>query len=205
MARTPKVVEDRREQILDAAMRVFAQKGFARATNKDIAKEAGITPGLIYHYFASKEELLNMVVETRSPLQVLNSLPPQAFALPPEQFFRLLLTQVLHIVEDEKFVNLIRVVLSEVLHGENQYFMQLVPTIIGRALSFLGSYIEAKIASGELRPVEDATAVAQVIIGSMIGFLLRRQILRDAVALAYTQEQVVELIIDTTLRGLLPR
>ncbi len=46
MARTPKVVEDRKEQILDAAMRVFAQKGFTRATNKDIAREAGITPGL---------------------------------------------------------------------------------------------------------------------------------------------------------------
>jgi AcrR family transcriptional regulator len=47
MPRTPKVVEDRREQIIDAAMRVFAQKGFSGATNKDIAHEAGITPGLI--------------------------------------------------------------------------------------------------------------------------------------------------------------
>lgn len=205
MARTPKVVEDRREQIIDAAMRVFAQKGFARATNKDIAKEAGITAGLIYHYFASKEDLLTTVVETRTPLQLLNTISPQAFAMPPEQFFRFLLAQVLRIVEDEKFVNLIRVVLSELLHGENQYFMQLIPTVLGRALSFLGSYIETKVAAGELRPVEDATAVAQVIMGSMIGFLLRRQILRDPAALMYTQEQVVELIVDTTLRGLLPR
>ncbi|MBV8695756.1 MAG: TetR family transcriptional regulator, partial [Ktedonobacteraceae bacterium] len=46
MARTPRVVEDRREQIIDAAMRVFSQKGFTRATNKDIAHEAGITAGL---------------------------------------------------------------------------------------------------------------------------------------------------------------
>ena len=136
---------------------------------------------------------------------MLSTLPTQAFALPPEQFFRLLLTQVFHIVEDETFVNLIRVVLSELLHGENPYFMQLVPTVLQRALSFLGSYIEAKVATGELRPVEDITAVAQVIMGSMIGFFLRRQILRDPAALDYTQEQVVELIIDTTLQGLLPR
>ncbi len=58
MARTPKVVEDRREQIIDAAMKVFSQKGFLRATNKDIAREAGITPGLIYYYFENKEALL---------------------------------------------------------------------------------------------------------------------------------------------------
>ena len=68
MARTPKVVEDRREQIIDAAMRIFAQKGFARATNKDVAQEAGITPGLIYHYFENKEALLMAVIEGRSPL-----------------------------------------------------------------------------------------------------------------------------------------
>ncbi|HJT57159.1 MAG TPA: helix-turn-helix domain-containing protein, partial [Ktedonobacteraceae bacterium] len=63
MARTPKVVEDRREQIIDAAMHVFAEKGFVRATNKDIAREAGITPGLIYHYFDSKEALLKAIVD----------------------------------------------------------------------------------------------------------------------------------------------
>ncbi|MEO7018839.1 MAG: helix-turn-helix domain-containing protein, partial [Ktedonobacteraceae bacterium] len=58
MPRTPKVVEDRREQILDAAMRVFTQKGFSRATNRDVAREAGITTGLIYYYFDNKEALL---------------------------------------------------------------------------------------------------------------------------------------------------
>jgi len=62
MARTPKVVEDRREQIMEAAMRVFAQKGYMRATNKDVAQEAGITTGLIYHYFDSKEALLKALV-----------------------------------------------------------------------------------------------------------------------------------------------
>jgi len=65
MARTPKVVEDRREQIIDAAMRVFAQKGYSKATNKDIAREAGITTGLIYYYFDSKEALLKAILEAR--------------------------------------------------------------------------------------------------------------------------------------------
>src|SRR5436190_1207531 len=114
MARTPKVVEDRREQIIDAAMHVFAQKGFTKATNKDIAHEAGITPGLIYYYFESKD------------------------------------------------------------------------------------------ASGELRPIDTLLAV-QVLIGSLIGFILRRQIIHDPIALAYSQEQIAHAVLDTVLNGLLPR
>jgi hypothetical protein len=65
MARTPKMTEDRREQIIDAPLRVFAQKGFARATNSEIAREAGnMTPGLIYYYFKSKEDLLKVVLRS---------------------------------------------------------------------------------------------------------------------------------------------
>lgn len=47
----------RRQSILDAAARVFSQKGVAAATMAEIAQEAGISPGAIYRYFASKDEL----------------------------------------------------------------------------------------------------------------------------------------------------
>ena len=83
MGRKPKTVEDRREQIIDAALRVFAEKGFDRATNRDIAREAGITPGLIYHYFESKEVLLRSAIENRSPLPLMKSIGVDTFTLPP--------------------------------------------------------------------------------------------------------------------------
>ncbi len=204
MARTPKVVEDRREQIIDAAMSVFARKGFAKATNKDIAREAGITAGLIYHYFKNKEDLLGAVIETRTPLHVVTNLPPQVFALPPEQFLRFLIHQVLNLVEEERFVAVLRVVLSEVLHGDNHYFTSLAPSLIQRILGFIGSYFEAKIASGEIRSVNPALT-AQAMVGSVMAFVLRRQILRDPVALQYTHEEIVESVLDVVLKGLLPR
>src|SRR5258708_14186610 len=115
MARTPKVVEDRREQIIDAAMRVFAEKGFGKATNKDIAREAGITPGLIYYYFESKEALLRAIIETRSPVQMIPSLPPQVFELPPQVFLRMVVLRVLSIVEVETFVRLLRMLLPAIV------------------------------------------------------------------------------------------
>ena len=52
---------DKRRVILDAAVRVFAEKGYHTCRVGDIAEEAGIAHGLLYHYFASKEEVLHTV------------------------------------------------------------------------------------------------------------------------------------------------
>jgi AcrR family transcriptional regulator len=204
MARTPKIVEDRREQIIDAAMHVFAQKGFTKATNKDVAREAGITPGLIYYYFESKEALLMAIVENRSPLKLVGTIPAEVFAQPPEVFLRFLARRVLDIVESENFIGLMRVLLPEVLHGDNPALAQLVPGVIQRILGFIGTFLEKKMASGELRQA-DVALTAQIFIGSMMAFVLRRQIIRDPVALAYTQEQVVDSVVETFLQGMLPR
>jgi len=56
-AKAPPV--DRRRQILDAAIRVFARQGFHACRVSDIAREAGVAYGLVYHYFDSKEQILN--------------------------------------------------------------------------------------------------------------------------------------------------
>src|SRR6186997_1913416 len=53
--------EEKRNQILEAAVRVFASKGYHTSRVGDIAKEAGVAHGLLYHYFSSKEEVLHTV------------------------------------------------------------------------------------------------------------------------------------------------
>ena len=52
---------DRRRQILAAAVKVFARSGFHGARVGDIAEEAGVEYGLVYHYFKSKDELLETI------------------------------------------------------------------------------------------------------------------------------------------------
>jgi len=202
MARTPKVMEDRREQIIDAAMQAFSQKGYTRATNKDIAREAGITPGLIYHYFESKEALLRAIIEERSPLGLVKSLPPQVLTMPPAVFLRFLLPQMLGIVEEEKFVQLLRVIFPELVY--NPQIAQVVTGFLQQVLGFLTPLFESWMEIGELRRVDPALA-AQVFIGSVGAFILRRQILRDSLALRYTHEQIADAVINTLLTGLLPR
>jgi TetR/AcrR family fatty acid metabolism transcriptional regulator len=55
------VAEEKRRIILDAAVRVFARKGFHTSRVGDIAEEAGVAHGLLYHYFSSKDEVLETI------------------------------------------------------------------------------------------------------------------------------------------------
>lgn len=54
---------DKQEMIIDAALEVFREKGYANARMADIARRAGVSYGLVYHYFGSKEVLFNLIVE----------------------------------------------------------------------------------------------------------------------------------------------
>ena len=59
MSPRTKSAQDKRRLILDAAVRVFARQGFHACRVSDIADEAGVAYGLVYHYFASKDEVLD--------------------------------------------------------------------------------------------------------------------------------------------------
>jgi len=61
LAERTQAVEDKRRHLLDAAVRVFARKGFHASRVGDIAEEAGVAHGLLYHYFRSKDEVLEAV------------------------------------------------------------------------------------------------------------------------------------------------
>jgi len=66
MASNPKAPPaDKRRLILDAAIRVFARQGFHSTRVADIADEAGVAYGLVYHYFKSKDEVLNELFSER--------------------------------------------------------------------------------------------------------------------------------------------
>lgn len=55
--------EERRQRILKASRKIFAQKGYIGATVRDIALEAELSPGLIYHYFSSKDDIYGTICE----------------------------------------------------------------------------------------------------------------------------------------------
>jgi TetR/AcrR family fatty acid metabolism transcriptional regulator len=80
-ART-QAARDKRRQILDAAVKVFARQGFHACRVSDIADEAGVAYGLVYHYFSSKDEVLDTLFLERWNvlLDVIRSADAQAGA-----------------------------------------------------------------------------------------------------------------------------
>src|SRR5688572_2462864 len=63
-----------RKQILDASLKLFSERGFARTTVRDIARQAGITDAAIYYHFQSKRDLLEALVDERGFLTSLQNL-----------------------------------------------------------------------------------------------------------------------------------
>lgn len=200
MARTPKIVEDRREQIIEAAMRAFAQKGFARTSNRDVANEAGITTGLIYYYFENKEALLRAVLEAYSPVQIVTQITPEMLEQPPEILLPFVLKRVLDIVEGEQFVSTIRVILPELLH--NMEIAPIATSFLQRVVDFLKSYLEIQTTRGMLREDIDGELACQTLVCSMMGFVVRRQIFRDSSVQGYTHEEIARAVVETFLHGL---
>jgi AcrR family transcriptional regulator len=74
-----------RKQILDAALRLFSEKGFARTSVRDIAQAAGITDAAIYYHFDSKRVLFEALIEERGFCAALESLETVEVAIPPSE------------------------------------------------------------------------------------------------------------------------
>lgn len=63
MSRIVKAPEDRKREILDTAMELFAEEGYEGVSLRDIARRMDITPGLVYHYFDSKQKLFDEAMD----------------------------------------------------------------------------------------------------------------------------------------------
>lgn len=63
MSPRPDVSEERRSQIVESAIKVFAREGFANTRMEDIASESGLSKGLLYWYFKSKEEIIMAIAD----------------------------------------------------------------------------------------------------------------------------------------------
>ena len=70
MSPRPDVSEERRRQILDAALAVFARSGFSRARVEDIARETGLSKGTLYLYFDGKEAIIHAILERLFTLEM---------------------------------------------------------------------------------------------------------------------------------------
>jgi len=162
LAEKTAAVEDKRRQLLDAAVRVFARKGFHASRVGDIAEEAGVAHGLLYHYFKSKDQVLEAVFhENWSVLlariaMVEESDEPAADQL--RHIAAILLRTWLHLPD------VVRVVIQE--FGRSRELAERLAELT-QPIDVIQRVIERGIARGEFRADVDPRFAAAVVYGSI--------------------------------------
>jgi len=193
---------DRRQQILDAAQKVFAARGFDGASIKDLAKAAKISPGLLYWYFKDKTDLLVSLMTERIEA-ALGALPESvSFDAPPDEFLRQFGCYYAGLFEQPMNTALFKVMIAntQVLPAAVR---QVQASMISRVMGTVESYLHSQIALGRIRPC-DTEMVTRTFMGGIMAFLLLRHVLQNERAQALPIEQVVGGITDVVLHGILP-
>jgi TetR/AcrR family transcriptional regulator, fatty acid metabolism regulator protein len=153
---------DKRRVILAAAVRVFATKGYHTCRVGDIAEEAGIAHGLLYHYFGSKEEVLQTVFRENWSQLVETVTRIETSEEPPLQQLSAIAKVLLRSWRDQP--DLVRVMVREVarspqLHGQVDE-IRAVFLVIQRV-------IERGQADGSFRPELDARLASWIFYGGL--------------------------------------
>jgi TetR/AcrR family transcriptional regulator, mexJK operon transcriptional repressor len=193
--------EDRRQQIIDGALEVFASKGFERATNKDIAEAAGIgSAGLIYHYFKDKSDLFRQVLEQRAPVLQLLNRADAIMHLPPREALTLFGSTFLQALENRAAASLFKLMLAEAVR--RPMVAEMLNTVgPGRGFAFLTHYLAQQMDAGALRRA-DAGAAARCFVGPLIAYLLTREVFKQPDSAALSGETMVATTVDIFLKGM---
>jgi TetR/AcrR family fatty acid metabolism transcriptional regulator len=118
---------DKRRLILDAAVRVFARQGFHTCRVSDIADEAGVAYGLVYHYFSSKDEILDTLFVDRWDLMLAAIAEADAAHENPREKLRAIASFILESYRHDP--NLMKVIIVEVTRAANTFGLTHVTTI----------------------------------------------------------------------------
>ena len=193
------LVEARRNQILDAAARIFAEKGFHRATTKEIAQAAGISEGTIYNYFANKGDLVIGIITRLAKFNQLGSELTQAFESGNRGFLTAIFGDRTGRVEQN--IEMVRAVLPEILINpelRERFYQQFVSPVAG----FVEQAVRARVEAGHIRAVNVPLTV-RAIQSMFVGLLILR-ILGDK-PLQAGWNDMPEVVTALIFDGLRPR
>jgi AcrR family transcriptional regulator len=173
----PKVSEAelalRREQLLDAAIACFARNGFHQTTMDDIAREARVSPGLIYRYFTSKEDVVEATVRARERARAARFQAAQRRAgavQAPDELLDVYFSRAVHPVT---------VPFELQLYGEavrNARVRESLRTAWDDVLARFEEIIRRGQAQGEIDPALEPRAVARLFLAAYVGLTIQQTV-----------------------------
>jgi AcrR family transcriptional regulator len=159
--------EQTRDRILDAALKLFSQKGFLGATTRRIAREAGVAEVTLFRHFPTKEALFKEVIRRYSFLPALRGILPGLAEASYEEALLTIARRFLATLDERR--DLIRIMLAERPHYPSQV-KGIFRGILGEACGMLSDYFRQLQARGVLRDF-DPDAAAKAFLGAFFSYV----------------------------------
>jgi AcrR family transcriptional regulator len=198
MAAAGTAASDKRRMILDAAMRVFARQGFHTCRVSDIADEAGVAYGLVYHYFSSKDEILDTLFLERWNVMLQAIAEADRLHPAPREKLRAIAGFIVDSYRHEP--ELMKVIVVEVTRAANT-FGRTHLTKIREAYEQIAGIVARAQADGVFRREITPEFGALAFYGSIEQVLTRWIFDRDAID-EDELEGAKTMIVETICRGL---
>ncbi len=189
----------RREQILDGAWRLFAQKGFRGTTTREIAKRLGISEALMFKYFPTKAALYRAIIHKRMNGSEDVFFPKEAVSSKSDrQVFKTIIANLIKKNTDDP--TFMRLLLYSALekHDLSKMFFE------NEAMAhthILSQYIRQRIKENGFRKIDPFLA-SRAFIGMAIQYVMGREIYGMKGLFHFSQKKVVDTYVDLFLNGL---
>ena len=196
--------EKKREDILIAALEVFAEKGFQRATIKDIAERAEIGKGTIYEYFKDKDEIIHnsfYYFQKFFEFDIQKTLLSSKNGITKLSELIKSITKILR-SDDEKYLDLIFDFWAEGIKGHSKKLM------LNEMNRFYKSYrnlfedvLNEGIEDGSFRSDLNPTSVASIIIGMLDGIMVQWILEKNVMKGMDIEKSILDLVLNGTSSG----
>jgi AcrR family transcriptional regulator len=195
--------EDRQAQIIDVALTLFAEKGFAATKTHEIAEAAGISETLIFQHFKTKDNLIRTAMAALfHPHPVSGELENRLNDVDDITFFKTIAMHFIrHNREDPRIMKL-----AIYSSREGKKFGELTHTdnTFPHIHTLVMQRIKARIAEGEFASV-NATIAARLFIETVYMYIADQAACISGPRLDYSDEEVVDTLVSVYLHGLLKR
>jgi TetR/AcrR family fatty acid metabolism transcriptional regulator len=191
---------DKRRMILDAAVRVFARQGFHTCRVSDIADEAGVAYGLVYHYFSSKEEILDTLFLERWDVMLAAIAETDASGRQPREKLYAIASFIVDSYRHDP--DLMKVIIVEVTRAANTFGRTHLAKIL-LAYEQIAAIVERAQRDGVFRADVDARFAAQAFYG-LVEQVLTTWIFASVPVPAAELERAKTEIVEMICGGLQP-
>lgn len=199
------LVEERKQQILAAAVQVFSEKGFDGATIRDIAAAAGIAEGSIYNYFKNKYDLLVHIPRqlAQPALDAFSMASTQAATNehPPEELLTFVASNMLNIVSQNR--EILRVLLTSLPIMDDQLRAEYIDQVPVYAMELLERYVADQQAAGNFRVELDPAITARAFPGMLLFFAFIQELLQPPALPRLDYEKIISSVISIYMHGVL--